>query len=118
MSETDELHLRAAKYADRRKEAYLDYLKKGLAEKLSKKMVDWIWVAHYEGYRDAFHEKIIDIEQIRVRIMSEAYDLADRDDHEGYNAIKVMCSEVLKLASSAGKVEIEGYCSEVDKESK
>ena len=67
MNETDELHLRAAKYADRRKEAYLDYLKKGLAEKLSKKMVDWIWVAHYEGYRDAFHEKIIDIEQINDR---------------------------------------------------
>jgi len=38
----------------------------------------------------------MDIEQIRVRIMSEAYDLADRGDHEGYNAIKVMCSDVLK----------------------
>ena len=39
----------------------------------------------------------MDIEQIRVRIMSEAYDLADRGDHEGYNAIKVMCSDVLAL---------------------
>ena len=39
----------------------------------------------------------MDIEQIRVRIMSEAYDLADRGDHEGYNAIKVMCSDVLEL---------------------
>jgi hypothetical protein len=39
---------------------------------------------------------MMDIEQIRVRIMSEAYDLADRGDHEGYNAIKVMCSDVLK----------------------
>jgi len=29
--------------------------------------------------------------------MSEAYDLADRGDHEGYNAIKVMCSDVLEL---------------------
>ena len=39
----------------------------------------------------------MDIKQIRVRIMSEAYDLADRGDHEGYNAIKVMCSDVLEL---------------------
>ena len=39
----------------------------------------------------------MDIKQIRVRIMSEAYDLADRGDHEGYNAIKVMCSDVLAL---------------------
>ena len=38
----------------------------------------------------------MDIEQIRVRIMSEAYDLADRGDHEGYNAIKVMCGEILE----------------------
>jgi hypothetical protein len=40
---------------------------------------------------------MMDIEQIRVRIMSEAYDLADRGDSEGYNAIKVMCSDVLEL---------------------
>ena len=39
----------------------------------------------------------MDIEQIRVRIMCEAYDLADRGDSEGYNAIKVMCSDVLEL---------------------
>jgi hypothetical protein len=39
----------------------------------------------------------MDIEKIRVRIMSEAYDLADRGDHEGYNAVKVMCSDVLEL---------------------
>jgi hypothetical protein len=29
--------------------------------------------------------------------MCEAYDLADRDDSEGYNAIKVMCSDVIQL---------------------
>ena len=39
----------------------------------------------------------MDIEQIRVRIMSEAYDLADRGDLEGYNSVKVMCSDVLRL---------------------
>lgn len=35
-----------------------------------------------------------DFDPIRVRIMQEAYDLADRNDFEGYNAIKVMCGDV------------------------
>jgi hypothetical protein len=39
------------------------------------------------------------IEKIRVRIMQEAYDLADRNDAEGYNSVKVMCSDVLALLS-------------------
>jgi hypothetical protein len=34
---------------------------------------------------------------LRTRIMSEAYDLADRGDSEGYNSVKVMCSDVLAL---------------------
>jgi hypothetical protein len=37
------------------------------------------------------------LEPMRTRIMSEAYDLADRGDSEGYNSIKVMCSDVLAL---------------------
>ena len=49
----EELHLKSATYANKRKEAYLNHLKKGLAKKLNKNMIDWIWVAHYEGYRDA-----------------------------------------------------------------
>jgi hypothetical protein len=56
MTPSEKLHLQAAAYANRRKEAYLDHLKKGLAEKISRKMVDWIWVAHYEGYREAIQE--------------------------------------------------------------
>ena len=35
-----------------------------------------------------------DFQPIRVRIMQEAYELADRNDSEGYNAIKVMCGDV------------------------
>jgi hypothetical protein len=59
MMTEEELHLEAAAYANRRKEAYLDYVKKGKgsAKKLSKDMIRWIWVAHYEGYRDAMQEK-------------------------------------------------------------
>lgn len=46
-------------------------------------------------------------EEIRVRIMSEAYDLADRNDSEGYNAVKVMCSDVLKLIDAVIAAERE-----------
>ena len=49
----------------------------------------------------------MDIEQIRVRIMSEAYDLADRGDLEGYNAIKVMCSDVLESIADVVVAERE-----------
>ena len=38
-----------------------------------------------------------DFEPIRVRIMQEAYELADRNDSEGYNAIKVMCGDVQEM---------------------
>ena len=40
-----------------------------------------------------------DFEPIRVRIMQEAYDLADRNDAEGYNSVKVMCGDVQKMLS-------------------
>jgi len=40
-----------------------------------------------------------DFEPIRIRIMQEAYDLADNNDPEGYNAIKVMCGDVQKMLS-------------------
>ena len=59
MTPSEELHLKAAGYANRRKEAYLDYVKKGKgsAEKLSEEMLGWVWVAHYEGDRDAVQEQ-------------------------------------------------------------
>ena len=38
-----------------------------------------------------------DFEPIRVRIMQEAYELADRNDSEGYNAIKAMCGDVQRM---------------------
>ncbi len=59
MTPSEELHLQAAAYANKRKEAYLDYVKKGKgsAKKLSKEMIGWIWVAHYEAYRDAIQAR-------------------------------------------------------------
>lgn len=41
-----------------------------------------------------------EFEPIRIRIMKEAYDLADRNDLEGYNATKVMCGDVQSLMQS------------------
>ena len=38
-----------------------------------------------------------EFEPVRIRIMQEAYDLADKGDFEGYNAVKVMCGEVQSL---------------------
>ena len=35
------------------------------------------------------------LEKIRLRIMQEAYNFADADNREAYNAIKVMCNDVL-----------------------
>jgi hypothetical protein len=57
MTQEEELHMQAAGYANRRKEAYLDRMKRGLAEKLSEEMIGWIWVAHYEAYRDAIQTR-------------------------------------------------------------
>jgi hypothetical protein len=55
---------------------------------------------------------MMDIKQIRQRIMCEAYDLADRGDHEGYNAVKVMCSDVLKSIAAVVAAEREA-CAKV-----
>ena len=41
-----------------------------------------------------------EFEPIRIRIMKEAYDLADKNDIEGYNSVKVMCGEVQSLIQS------------------
>ena len=49
-----------------------------------------------------------DFNPIRVRIMCEAYDLADRGDSEGYNAIKVMCGDVQRMLPPQRKPLTEG----------
>jgi hypothetical protein len=56
----------------------------------------------------------MDIEKIRVRIMSEAYDLADRGDFEGYNAVKVMCGDVLESIAAVIAAEREACAKACD----
>jgi hypothetical protein len=51
-------------------------------------------------------------EPIRIRIMQEAYDCADRNEAEAYNSIKVMCGEVLRLAEEMVSTEREA-CAKV-----
>ena len=51
-------------------------------------------------------------EPMRIRIMQEAYDCADRNEVEAYNSIKVMCSEVLRLAEEMILAEREA-CAKV-----
>ena len=51
-------------------------------------------------------------EPMRIRIMQEAYDCADRNEVESYNSIKVMCSEVLRLAEEMVLAERE-QCAKV-----
>jgi len=62
------------------------------------------------------------MEKVRVRIMSEAYDLADRNDSEGYNAVKVMCSDVLAMIKASeqgtGNLLKDAYNAMVEKKTR
>ena len=69
---------------------------------------DALTIAYQSGYYDGkkaaqpAQESVAwmsnkDFEPIRVRIMQEAYELADRNDSEGYNAIKAMCGDVQRM---------------------
>ena len=50
-----------------------------------------------------------EFEPIRIRIMKEAYDLADRNDIEGYNSIKGMCGEVQNLIQNTYRFSPEDW---------
>ena len=46
-------------------------------------------------------------DDIRIRIMQEALDCADRGETEAYNSIKVMCSDVLQMVEILIETERE-----------
>lgn len=50
----DELHEKASAYASNSKDAYLEKMKLGKVEKKTKDELNWIWVAHYEGYKEGY----------------------------------------------------------------
>lgn len=55
-------------------------------------------------YTEQYAEQV---NKIRIRIMQEAYNLADKDDSEGYNSVKVACSDVLTLVDELVEAERE-----------
>ena len=57
MTPKEIIHIKAAKYANTCKEQFLQKVKEGVIEPRTKKMEGWIWMAHYEGYRDALQEQ-------------------------------------------------------------
>ena len=50
----DELHAKASDYASNRHDTYIAKMKKGEVKKHSKDILNWIWVAHYEGYKEGY----------------------------------------------------------------
>jgi hypothetical protein len=72
-------------------EATQESLREHMTEIQRLKQRQWV------GLTDEEINRRKQVDPIRVRIMQEAYDLADRDDSEGYNSVKVMCSEVLGM---------------------
>ena len=48
----DELHAKASDYARNRKNAYLAQMQLGKVKKKSQDELNWLWVAHYEGYKE------------------------------------------------------------------
>jgi hypothetical protein len=54
MTPEELLHTEAGRFASSRLTAYMEGMKSGRVEKKTKEELDWIWVAHYEGYREGF----------------------------------------------------------------
>ena len=50
----DELHAKASDYAINRHDTYIAKMKKGEVKKHSKDILNWLWVAHYEGYKEGY----------------------------------------------------------------
>jgi hypothetical protein len=50
----DKLHEKAATYASNRRDAYIEKMKQGKVEKKTQDELNWIWVAHYEGYKEGY----------------------------------------------------------------
>jgi hypothetical protein len=50
----DELHKKASTYANNRRDAYIEEMQKGKVKKHSQDILNWIWLAHYEGYKQGY----------------------------------------------------------------
>ena len=50
----EELHVAAAGYANRRKQAYKEAMARGDASHMTEAELNGKWLAHYEGYREGY----------------------------------------------------------------
>lgn len=48
------LHTDAARYATSRKNAYIEKMKLKDVDHISEDALNWMWLAHYEGYREGY----------------------------------------------------------------
>ncbi len=55
----DELHMMAAEYADMRKEQFNEAVAKSTEPPppYIQKIYQWLWVAHYEGFKNGYNAK-------------------------------------------------------------
>jgi hypothetical protein len=54
MTPSELLHTDAARYANNRKEAYVEAMNRSDVENKTQDELNWIWLAHYEGYREGY----------------------------------------------------------------
>jgi hypothetical protein len=54
MTPAELLHTNAARYANNRKTAYIEAVKRGDADHMSEETLNGKWLAHYEGYREGY----------------------------------------------------------------
>lgn len=50
----EELYMKASAYANNRKKAYQEGMKAGRCPKKTDEELGWLWVAHVDGYREAY----------------------------------------------------------------
>jgi hypothetical protein len=54
MTPAELLHTEAARYANNRKNAYIEGMKRGEVDHMSEQSLNGRWLAHYEGYREGY----------------------------------------------------------------
>ena len=55
----DELHMMAAAYANKRKDVFNEAVERGMdpPPRYIQEMYQWLWVAHYEGFKNGYNAK-------------------------------------------------------------
>ena len=54
MTPAEVLHTDAARYANNRKNAYIEAMNRGDVPHMSEEALNGKWLAHYEGYREGY----------------------------------------------------------------